>query len=160
MRVFRPTTMAHQFSVVADGSNSFQSIPPASGLHTFPTRIPVHFLDFIGAAATVGACAVRSFNTSDTYDTYLGPALTPGTPAMFFPGNGWFADISAQLEADADRDGFGDETQDQCPTNASTQLPCPATGQRRAALKHCKKKFRHKPAKQRKCKKKAKLLPV
>jgi len=29
------------------------------------------------------------------------------------------------LEPDADHDGFGDETQDQCPTHASTQGPCP-----------------------------------
>jgi hypothetical protein len=29
------------------------------------------------------------------------------------------------IEADADHDGYGDETQDQCPTDASTQGPCP-----------------------------------
>jgi hypothetical protein len=34
-------------------------------------------------------------------------------------------DLSATLEPDADHDGFGDETQDQCPTNASTQGACP-----------------------------------
>ena len=30
-------------------------------------------------------------------------------------------------EPDADGDGFGDESQDQCPTDASTQGPCPIT---------------------------------
>jgi hypothetical protein len=53
------------------------------------------------------------------------------------------------VEADADRDGFGDETQDACPTNAATQGPCP--------VKKCRKK-RHKKhsagvAKKKKCKK-------
>jgi CSLREA domain-containing protein len=35
-----------------------------------------------------------------------------------------------------------------------------ATGQRAAALKKCKKKFRHNKAKRKKCRKRAKLLPV
>jgi hypothetical protein len=30
----------------------------------------------------------------------------------------------ADIEPDADHDGFGDETQDQCPTQATTQGPC------------------------------------
>jgi hypothetical protein len=33
--------------------------------------------------------------------------------------------VAATIEPDADEDGFGDETQDQCPTDASTQGPCP-----------------------------------
>ena len=33
--------------------------------------------------------------------------------------------MNADIEADADKDGFGDETQDQCPTDATTQGPCP-----------------------------------
>jgi hypothetical protein len=32
--------------------------------------------------------------------------------------------VSADIEPDADHDGFGDETQDQCPTQATTQGPC------------------------------------
>jgi hypothetical protein len=76
---------------------------------------------------------------------------------------GYRIDLSARLEADADHDGLGDETQD-CPTNAATVGPCPTptaaapTGQRAAAQKKCKKK---KPKKARKkCQKKAKKLPV
>lgn len=33
--------------------------------------------------------------------------------------------VSAVIEPDADNDGFGDETQDQCPQSATTQAPCP-----------------------------------
>ena len=32
--------------------------------------------------------------------------------------------VQATIEPDADNDGFGDETQDQCPSQASTQGPC------------------------------------
>jgi len=35
--------------------------------------------------------------------------------------------VQATIEPDADHDGFGDETQDQCPTQAATQGPCDTT---------------------------------
>jgi len=35
--------------------------------------------------------------------------------------------VQADIEPDADHDGFGDETQDQCPTQATTQGPCDRT---------------------------------
>jgi hypothetical protein len=35
--------------------------------------------------------------------------------------------VQADIEPDADHDGFGDETQDQCPTQATTQGPCDTT---------------------------------
>jgi hypothetical protein len=55
---------------------------------------------------------------------------------------------SGTIEGDADGDGFGDETQDACPTNASTQGTCPK--------KKCKKKHRKHSAEaaKKKCKKK------
>jgi hypothetical protein len=36
--------------------------------------------------------------------------------------------VAATVEPDADGDGFGDETQDQCPSDASTQGTCPPAG--------------------------------
>ncbi len=35
--------------------------------------------------------------------------------------------VQATIEPDADHDGFGDETQDNCPTQAATQGPCDTT---------------------------------
>jgi hypothetical protein len=63
--------------------------------------------------------------------------------------------IGATLEPDADGDGFGDETQDQCPSSASTQGPCPVV----PLLKKCKhgkksKKKQSGAAIAKKCKKK------
>jgi hypothetical protein len=48
-------------------------------------------------------------------------------------GGATHLDISARLEADSDSDGFGDKTQDQCPTDATTQQPL---GARERRLKH------------------------
>ena len=43
---------------------------------------------------------------------------------VFFLATTSFA-YNADVEPDADHDGFGDETQDKCPTDASTQDSCP-----------------------------------
>ncbi|MGZ5316634.1 MAG: hypothetical protein ACXWFE_12330 [Solirubrobacterales bacterium] len=62
---------------------------------------------------------------------------------------------SAVIEPDADRDGFGDETQYRCSTSAATQGRCPA----KASKKKCKKKGKGKKtasSAKKKCKKKKK----
>jgi hypothetical protein len=53
-----------------------------------------------------------------------GPAILPGDtwPAPSF-ANGELL-FNADVEADADADGYGDETQDACPTQAHTQGGC------------------------------------
>jgi hypothetical protein len=64
---------------------------------------------------------------------------------------GFRVNAQAVVEPDADHDGFGDETQDQCPANAATQGSCPVT----PATRKCKhKKKKHKTAvTAKKCKK-------
>jgi hypothetical protein len=64
---------------------------------------------------------------------------------------------SGTIEADADGDGFGDETQDACPTDAATQDACPAAPTSPTTRKRCKKKHKKHAAgaaKKKKCKKK------
>lgn len=59
---------------------------------------------------------------------------------------------SAVVEPDADRDGFGDETQDGCPSSAAAQGSCPV-----AKHKKCRKHKRSRDAsvaKKKRCKKK------
>lgn len=41
---------------------------------------------------------------------------------------GYWPAVQATVEADADGDGFGDETQDLCPGDPATQLPCGTSG--------------------------------
>jgi hypothetical protein len=59
------------------------------------------------------------------------------------------------VESDADHDGYGDETQDRCPTNASTQGPCPTPPppHKKKCKKH-KRKHRSAEAAKKKCRKK------
>jgi hypothetical protein len=60
--------------------------------------------------------------------------------------------VSAVVEPDADRDGFGDETQDACPSSPSTQGSCPV--KRKKCKKHKKKRRDASAAKKKRCKKK------
>ena len=161
MRVFRPTNVAQVNTVVADGS-SLQTIQAGSGLHTFPTQVPVNAGDFVGIRSTSGVCGHETSNSADIYDYRSGAALAVGDEPAFSSGSGFIWDIAARLEADADHDGFGDETQDQCPTNASTQGACPvtpATSGPSTTKKKCKKKKKKhsaSSAKKKHCKKKKK----
>jgi hypothetical protein len=81
-----------------------------------------------------------------TYSTFLcnhNPILLQGT-----------------VESDADGDGFGDDTQDACPSNGATQGACPTappSSTPTSPKKKCKKKHKKRSAsdaKKKKCKKK------
>ena len=62
--------------------------------------------------------------------------------------------VQGTVESDADGDGFGDDTQDLCPTDASTHGPCPVTAPPHKKKKCKKKKHRSAEAAKKKCKKK------
>jgi hypothetical protein len=162
----------------AAGANSFLivgesavQVATASSLNTFPTRISVQAGDLIGITpVTNGLPCVRSM-AGYSYSAYvMGDDVPPGTTATFNPPvDNVQIDVSAGLEADADGDGYGDETQDQCLGTAGPENGClPAvapspTGQRAAALRKCKRKAAEKhwtKKRLRKCKKKARKLPV
>jgi hypothetical protein len=49
--------------------------------------------------------------------------------------------VQASVEPDRDRDGFGDETQDKCPSQASTSGECDRTAPGMAAMKLSKRKL-------------------
>ena len=146
------TTPALKLKVVrsAGGSDyttvgeSRAETPLPSRLNTWPTRISVNQGDLIGhgySGTTLGARDGAAFNTVELCcdDPVLDPP--PGTTATYrIDSSNYQIDVAAVLEPDADHDGFGDESQDQCPTNANTQGPCPAP-----VKKKCKKhKKKHK----------------
>ena len=158
----------------AAGTNSFLivgesavGVAAATSLNSFPARISVQTGDVIGITpVTNGLPCIRAM-AGYSYSAYvMGDDVQPGTTATFNPPVGNVQlDVLARLEADADQDAFGDETQDQCPGTAGPQNGCPATpvastptGQRAAALKKCKKK--HSKKARKKCRKKAQRLPV
>ncbi len=132
--------------------------PTGTGLNTFPTRIPVQAGDDIGIYVNAAAVTVNSCNFDNAYTDHYGNGdIAPGTTDTFTVEN-FQHDVSAVLEPDCNHNGLGDETQD---PNVSGP-GCPATGQRAAALKKCKKKHKrnHNKKKFKKCKKRAKRLPV
>jgi hypothetical protein len=102
------------------GQSSAQT-PAANNFNNFQTRIPVQAGDLVGLTIlTVGPCGTNGSGTALQVagDPPDGANVTGGGPISGFLG------IGATLEADADADGFGDETQDQCPTSAATQNEC------------------------------------
>ena len=115
------------YALVAESGSTPQS---AGVLNRFPVRIPVQRGDTIGFFFAISPptpaypCAMETGLAGDVArdineDVPFGATSYPETLSELR------LDVSAQLEPDADRDGFGDETQDQCPSDASTQRPCP-----------------------------------
>jgi hypothetical protein len=163
MKVFRKVADPNTYQVIGhDGPRPLD----ASALNTFPASIPVKPGDLLG---------VNDANASDANNACL---FITGAGDLHRELEGDLADgasddfdvsgptdtrinATASVEPDCDRDGLGDETQD---TNLSACAPSAAapTGQRAAAKKKCKKKFRGKAnaKKRKKCIKKAKRLPV
>ena len=99
---------------------------PVAGLvNTFDSRIPVEPGYRIGEYVDGGDGGCSRQDPSYT-DHFLGDDVAPGSTELFSTEN-FQQDISAVLEPDADGDGYGDETQDECPKDASTQGACADT---------------------------------
>ena len=144
------------FTIVGDSPR--QTMTP-NMLNSFPTRIPVQAGDVIGyyhEGPAGGDKCVR--DAAPTYSTrFVNVDPAPGNTMTYMTVGALQIDLSAVLEPDADRDGYGDETQDQCSTNAATQGPCPVAPAKKNKCKKKKKKHSAQSAKKKKkCKKKKK----
>jgi hypothetical protein len=123
LKVFRATGTPHVWLTVAN--TSLQTLPAASGLHTYEVRVPVLVGDIVGLRGQgTGGCAQQTSNAADTWEYFTGTDIPPGSAGTYIASTGWLWNIQAKLEPDADGDGYGDETQDACPTNAGTQGSC------------------------------------
>jgi RTX calcium-binding nonapeptide repeat (4 copies) len=123
--VWRPTPSPNRFIYVDSTGTEVFALGVVS---TFATRLRVQVGDVLGMLASQ-PCLLG------------GPGRPAGDEVRYFPSAteppkgstqttteqlfGFRILIAAKVEPDSDRDGFGDETQDQCPTNATTQGPCP-----------------------------------
>jgi hypothetical protein len=115
-----------------DSGNSYQIVgesslkaPAASTLNTYTdVRVAVRVGDVIGFYLAGGdtACAAEASG----YDIHYAPAadVPVNSIVAFIPQTNRQLDVAARLEPDADNDGFGDETQDGCPTNSQRQDDC------------------------------------
>jgi hypothetical protein len=145
--------------VTFEGLSAFEHLAPATAsgqAFSFTTRIPVnggeriglYAQDMTGPQSFTWGCAVSNSNGSSDRDIWgdLSAAVIGAPPAPATHGQfpGQRVPVEAVLEADADNDNFGDETQDQCPTDATTQSTCPVPDT--AITKHPKAKTTKKTA--------------
>jgi len=107
------------FTVVGEDSLRTLSTPGES----FAVRIPVRQGDVIGFYSVDGGTCPPEY--AGFAGGYLAGDPAPGTNAAFTGTSGRQHSISAVLEPDADGDGFGDETQDGCPSDPAAQGACP-----------------------------------
>ena len=108
-----------QFTVVGQSDVAMAS----GGINVFKTRIPVEAGDRFGVAGRALFCETSL--SGDVVGTAPGSAA-PGSSPIFADTSGKrLLSVSASIEPDADRDGYGDETQDLCPASAARQTACP-----------------------------------
>jgi hypothetical protein len=140
---------------------SYPDVVPTveKGTETFQARVPISVGDYVSvetsypeAQLPLGIYLPDSLAFAfSTYQTTLAPGGTEVSPAGDWP----YVEIplQARVETDVDGDGFGDETQDRCPSNGNTQAPCSANTPvaKRKCMKH-----RHKRSlsAKKKCRKK------
>jgi hypothetical protein len=154
VRVLRDTATANTYlnvgpqipvvvPVVADPNGQ---ITEATGL-----RHSIQAGDHLGFGFTMGAAFIASAaNPSPppfAFCSFINGDHPADTGAAYNPAGCTIEPlVAATVELDSDHDGFGDETQDQCPTDATTQGSCPAaatptpTQMPTAQKKKCKKK--------------------
>lgn len=119
LKVGRPLG-GDSFRIVGD--SPFKTPVPGQLSTYTDVRIPVAAGDVIGAYYdTDGLCGLSVAGYGFHRAAGDPPAGNTVTLGSF---TGLQLDISATLEPDADGDGFGDETQDGCPTDATKQLDC------------------------------------
>jgi hypothetical protein len=105
---------------------SANEVPVANQLNRYMTRIAVQTGDvigFFGGGSGVFNCGREpaGFNAS----FFNGADQSVGSNQTYSVSSDVELDVSANLEPDADGDGFGDETQDLCPSDPDTQKACP-----------------------------------
>jgi hypothetical protein len=118
VKVVRPAAAANEYTVVA------QSAPVAvgSGTQTYDVRVPVTAGDLLGTGGSFGL-----FCTGAAGDVaaIANADVAPGTTRTYETQAGLALPLVVSVEPDADKDGYGDETQDKCPQSAATQVACP-----------------------------------
>ena len=124
LKVIRPTPA----TVLA--TSPLLTVPAPRAVVTADVQVPVQPGDTVGAwYGNDTTCGVPG-SAADTYSVASAPSNPPAGPItgeILTGGTGARFSFAARLEADADGDGFGDETQDACPADPTTSsAPCEA----------------------------------
>lgn len=116
--LFRPAGDG-EYTKVAESAVETFGPPPPEELISKPARIPVQRGDLLGLWGPEG-----------TLYCFGGPAAEFGGPIAVgetkaFTMDGRRSPVNAVVEEDLDRDGYGDFSQDRCPSSAAFQTDCP-----------------------------------
>lgn len=151
--VLRPTA-AGPTHFMATQKDQARTLTQANALNTFTgLHLPIAPHDQLGLFLPSGSADCFILEPPDVGLFFTGGDPPLGVDVDFTGDNSdRRLNASAVVEPDADRDGFGDETQDRCPSSAATQGAC-------LAKKHkkCKKRKKSRDAsvaKKKRCKKK------
>ena len=110
----------------AAGTGPSVTIPPTGGalntpVHEFSARLPVR----AGNHLAIDATNVRAtVNIGGNFTYLFFPPLLPREAARSSNSTAGELLVQADIEPDDDGDGFGDETQDGCPRQRTTQAGC------------------------------------
>ena len=129
VKVLHPTGVKDTFTVAGQ-----QVIDVEEGTNVVATRIPIqagdrlglHGLPFVYEGSTVESVSTYCVGSLIAGELGAVPGDVPeGTSTAFGEVAEGRVPLAAVVEPDADGDGYGDETQDKCPTNSSTHDACP-----------------------------------
>jgi hypothetical protein len=129
----------------AAGTGPTVTIPAFNGagdvpIREFPARLRVKKGNHLALDGTNVWATVNNSGSDFTYR--FTPPLTQGQgPRGSNEATGELL-VAATIEPDADRDGFGDETQDQCPSQKGTHGPCVAPKITKVRVKGKRIKYR------------------
>jgi hypothetical protein len=96
-------------------------------IQSFSTRVSVKAGQHLAIASPGMGLSATYDSSGDKYSYVFAMPPLGAEPRESQTATGQLL-IQATIEPDADGDGFGDETQDQCPSQASTQGPCQTSG--------------------------------
>jgi hypothetical protein len=126
LKIFQRIGVTSNYKAAA-ASSLKGPLDPNKG-YSFGERIPVKDGDLLGltaVAAQTGITVVTGTPTDDNIGRFTADIPVGSTGAVTAVFSNSVLSLAATVESDADKDGYGDESQDECPTDASTQGACP-----------------------------------
>ncbi len=122
LRLFAPGPGAGQYTLIAETPYHGFKLGETA---TVPAQIPVAAGVHLGVAVTFGDEDYITGVTGDHVSSNPDFSLPIGGSELATTSDERHANIAAIVEPDADHDGYGDETQDQCPSDPTKQTSCP-----------------------------------
>jgi hypothetical protein len=112
--------------VVAAPSVTIRPTPEEPEIEEFSTRLPVKVGQQLAVESSEKINVTYQSGGEQYSYLFSPPLIAGGGPSTSHQSTGELL-VQASIEPDADGDGFGDETQDQCPIQKTTQGPCDTT---------------------------------